>query len=168
MSERKQKQNEQQDKHKDKVQEGVPKHIEKGRQDENKEKGTTKNHKDKKQGDAADKRNENGHKPNIQPKRNLLQSLNINTLLLAVCICVIAVLAAYVWRVDEHYKTEVANLQEKIIMMEEMITSNTDKLTNHDEEIQVLRGNVNNAATKQDMNSKITQLDTKIKTKCKG
>jgi hypothetical protein len=150
------------------VQKGVPGHTEKGKQDKGdgkkQQQGTTK---DEKQGDTANKRDGNGHKIIIQPEGCQLQ---FKTILLGVCICAIVVLTAYVWRVDSHYKTEVEHLQDKVITMEKMIKSNAEKLTTHDEEIQGIADNMNNAAMKQDISkisSSITELDNKIETRYK-
>jgi hypothetical protein len=133
------------------VQAGIPGHTEKGKQDKGdgkKQQGTTK---DEKQGDTANTRGGNGHKTIIQPEGCQLQFKNI------VCVCAIVILTVCVWQMDGHYKTEVEHLQKKVIMMEQ--------------KIQGLTVTVNNAATKQDIgdvSSRITQLDTKIETKCKG
>lgn len=158
--------------HKDITQPGAPKHKEKGKQDkgdEKKQEGTTKTNKD--EGEAADKRNENGHKDNIQTKGCQPQ---LKDILLAVCVCAIVLLTVYAfvlltvyaWRVDSQYRTEVAHLQEKV---EAMIESHEDMLSTLDKKIEGLTASVNNAATKQEVNSKIAQLDTKIKAipKCK-
>jgi hypothetical protein len=73
--------------HKENVQIGVPKRTEKGKQDkrdEKKQQGTTKTHKDEKQGDIADKRNRNGQKTTIQSK-----GCKDIYILLAIFVCVI-------------------------------------------------------------------------------
>ena len=161
--------------HKDITQAGAPKHKEKGKKDKVGEKKqqerATKTNKDEKQGEAADKQNENEHKINKQTKGCQPQFKNIHVLLV-VCVCAIAVLAGYAWQVDSQYRTEVALLQKKVQKMEMMIKSNGHTLATHDENIKDLMASVNNSATKQevvDMNSTIiAQLDAKIKEKCKG
>jgi hypothetical protein len=169
--------------HKDNVQKGVPKRTEKGKQDKGDEKrqqSTTKTNKDEKQrsGDAPDEHDGNRHRKKIQSRGCQLHFKNI--LFAVTCACVIVILAVHVWQVDSHYRTEVAHLQEKVKTMEQkiksndekvitMIKSNDNKLTNHDKKIQGLVGNVNNAATKQEVggiSSRITQLENKI-AKCK-
>ena len=126
--------------HKEKVQKGVPKQAEKGRQDT---------------------RNEN----------NQRQCLNINTftLFLVVALAVFAVvLAVCVWQMDGHYKMEIETLKQKVTRMEK---TNADELAKLRKEIQGLTSSVNNTATKQDannINNKIEQPDTKLKTKFKG
>ena len=160
--------------HKENVQKGVPKHVEKGRQDtrnENKAKSTTKTHAEGNQGDAAaaaKKHNVDGHNPNIQPKRNQPQCLNINTftLFLVVVVAVFAVVfAVCVWQMNGHYKMEIETLKRKVITMEK---TNADELDKLRKEIQGLTSSVKNAATKQYVNNKIEQLETKLKSKLKG
>ena len=159
--------------HKRITQAGVPKDKEKGKKDKGDEKkqqeGTTK---DIKQKEGAAKREEDEHNTITQPKECQLQ---LKDILLAVSICAIVVLLILtgycVWRVDGHYKAEVALLKDEVTMMKSSIRNNIDMLTTLNGKIDRLMTSVNNAATKQDIsgiNSKIAQLDTKIEKKCKG
>ena len=148
---------------------------EKGKKDKGDEKkqqeGATKTNKDVKQKETADKRDEDEHNTVTQPKGCQLQFKDI---LLAVSICAIVVLIVItgycVRRVDRHYKAEVASLKGEVTMMKSMIRNNTAMLTTLNEKIVRLMTSMNNAATKQDVsniNSKIAQLNTTIKEKCK-